>query len=103
MVLRVAGGRKLSENEDMDNPDNGFWAYFIPSNVSSLSRITQFMALLAYCVFADESLKDIVKAVETFPNVKKIKDGDKLKCMIFACILRFSQGVLATIVVLLLV
>lgn len=103
MVLRVAGGKKLSENEDMDNPDNGFFSYFIPSNVSSLSRMTQFLALLSYCVFADDSLKDIVKAVETFPNFAKAKPEDKVGWMVVSSALRFSQGALATVVVLLLV
>ncbi len=103
MVLKVAGGKRLSENEEMDNPDNGFLSYFIPSNVSSLGRITQFLALLSYSIFADDSLKDVVTAVETFPSVSKAKEGDKVYCMLFSCLLRFSQGVLATIVVLLLV
>ena len=103
MVLKVAGGKKLSENEDMDNPDNGFLSYFIPSNVSSLSRMTQFMALASYSFFADDSLKDVVKAVETFPKLSKVQPGDKVNCMIFSCFLRFSQGILATMVVFLLV
>ena len=65
--------------------------------------MTQFLALLSYCLFADDSLKDIVKAVETFPNFAKAKEGDKIGPMVFSCFLRFTQGTLATIVVLLLV
>ena len=61
------------------------------------------MALLSYCIFADESLKDIVTAVETFPKFCKAKEGDKVRCMVFSCVLRFTQGMLATFVVLLLV
>ncbi len=103
MVLKVAGGKRFSENEEVDNPDIGFLAYFIPSNVSSLGRVTQFLALLSYSMFADDSLKDVVKAVETFPTISKAKDGDKVRCLLFSCLLRFSQGILATFVVLLLV
>jgi len=100
--MRVAS-KKFSTTEDSDNPDEGFLSIFIPSNVEPLSRATQFMALLSYCVFADESLKDIVTAVETFPKFSKVKEGDKIRCMVFSCVLRFTQGILATVVVLLLV
>ena len=101
-MLRVAS-KKLSTNEDTDNPDSGFMSAFVPSNVNNLARATQFMALLSYCIFADESLKDIVTAVETFPKFCKAKEGDKVRCMVFSCVLRFTQGMLATFVVLLLV
>ena len=77
--------------------------YFIPSNVSALSRMTQFVALISYCVFADDSLKDIVTAIEMFPRFDRVTRDDKIYCMLFSCCLRFSQGVLASIVVLLLV
>ena len=93
----------FSKTDDLDNPDQGFWARFIPANLSSLSRIIQFMALSSYCIFADESLKDVATAVETFPTYSKLKKGDKFGRMVFSCALRFSQGALATIVVLLLV
>jgi hypothetical protein len=102
LVLRVASP-KLSTNEDTDNPDDGFWAQFIPSNVGGLSRVTQFMALTSYCIFADESLKDIVTAVETWPKFVKAKPGDKVRLIMLSCSLRFAQGMLATISVVLLV
>jgi len=102
LVLRVAS-KKLSRNEDTDNPDTGFLSAFVPANVDKLSRATQFMALLSYCVFADDGLKDVVTAVETFPKFSKAKEGDKIRCMVFSCVLRFTQGMLAIIVVLLLV
>lgn len=106
MVLRVIHP-KLSTNENDDNPDAGlegsFWAYFVPANAGNLSKATQFMALITYCVFADESLKDICTAVETFPNFRRVKPGDKVGLIITSCILRLLQGVLATFVVFLLV
>ncbi len=98
MVMRVADG-----NDDVDNPEEGIVARFIPSNVSGLSRFAQYMALLSYCIFADASVLDVVKAVETFPNSTNAKSGDKIGRMIFSCVLRLSQGVFATIVALLLV
>ena len=98
MVMRVLEG-----NDEVDNPGESMFASFIPSNVSRLSRFTQAMALLSYCIFADASVLDVVKAVETFPNSTNAKSGDKIGCMIFSCVLRLSQGLLAIIVALLLV
>lgn len=106
MVLHVIHP-KLSTSENDDNPDAGqsyaFWGNFIPSGSGNLSKATQFMALITYCVFADESLKDIVTAVETFPNFKRIKQGDKVHLIILSCLLRLIQGLLASFVVFLLV
>eukprot|EP00535_Pseudo-nitzschia_heimii_P001540 CAMPEP_0197186162 /NCGR_PEP_ID=MMETSP1423-20130617/13332_1 /TAXON_ID=476441 /ORGANISM="Pseudo-nitzschia heimii, Strain UNC1101" /LENGTH=1231 /DNA_ID=CAMNT_0042637391 /DNA_START=214 /DNA_END=3905 /DNA_ORIENTATION=+ len=101
MVLRVIS--KYSTNEDTDNPSRDSSFNFIPSNVSGLSRITQFMALLSYCVFADDSLKDIVTAIEMFPRFDRAARDDMVHHMVFSCVLRFTQGVLATVCVLLLV
>jgi hypothetical protein len=92
-----------SKKKDIDNPSDDMIASFIPSNVGSLTRATQFCAILSYCVFADESLKDVVTAVETFPRFDKAKPGDKTRCMVFSCTLRFVQGSLAILAVLLLV
>lgn len=107
----------LSTNEDVYNPDEQvggggrfplakvaqFLAIFIPPNVPILARVTQFMAILCYCAFADESLRDVVTAVETFPRFDQAKPGDKVRCMVVSSFLRFTQGMLATIVVVLLV
>jgi hypothetical protein len=94
---------KLTTNENDDNPEQGFWAKFIPANSGDLSKATQFIALISYCTFADESLKDIVTAVETFPKFSRAKPGDKVYLMVLSCALRLLQGLLATIVVFLLV
>ena len=69
----------------MDNPD----ANFIPANVTVLTRAVQFTALLSYCIFADESMRDIVKAVELFPQYRTAKVGDKTKYTTLACVLRY--------------
>eukprot|EP00536_Pseudo-nitzschia_multiseries_P016330 jgi/Psemu1/220980/e_gw1.1078.1.1 len=102
LVLRVASP-KLSTNEDTDNPDNTWIANFIPSNVATITRGTQFLAILSYCIFADESLKDVVTAVEMWPTMSKAKPEDRAWLILTSCLFRFSQGLLATIVVLLLV
>jgi hypothetical protein len=82
---------------DVANPDSGFLSDFIPSNVPALARTTQFFAILSYCIFADESVKDVVTAVETFPKFNKAKPGDKVRCMVFSCALRFTQGMVSLI------
>jgi len=89
-VLRVAHP-SLSTNENDDNPDKGFWANFVPANANPLAKATQYMALLSYCIFADDSLKDMITAVETFPNFKRVQPGDKVNWLILSCVLRFSQ------------
>ena len=101
MIMRVMS--RWSTNEDTDNPDVGTFFDFIPANNPALCKITQFVALIAYCVFADESLKDIVTAIETFPNFQKANKEDKIFCMVASCVLRCLQGMLASLVVLLLV
>jgi len=90
-------------NEDTDNPDKSLLSTFIPSNVDKLTRWTQFMAMFSYCIFADESLKDIVTAVELWPQFSKVKTGDKVGLIMLSSILRFIQGMLGTSVALLLV
>eukprot|EP00531_Pseudo-nitzschia_arenysensis_P000586 CAMPEP_0116127834 /NCGR_PEP_ID=MMETSP0329-20121206/7043_1 /TAXON_ID=697910 /ORGANISM="Pseudo-nitzschia arenysensis, Strain B593" /LENGTH=1048 /DNA_ID=CAMNT_0003621943 /DNA_START=256 /DNA_END=3405 /DNA_ORIENTATION=+ len=107
LVLRVAHPT-LSTNENDDNPDEddtgGFaFAKFVPSNNNTLSRWTQYMALLSYCFFADASVKDVVTAVETFPRFSRAKPGDKVWLIVLSCVLRLFQGLLSTIVVFLLV
>ena len=84
----------------MGNPDDGMLADFIPANVPPLARATQFFAILSYCIFADESVKDVVTAVETFPKFNRAKPDDKVRCMVFSCTLRFIQGMVSLISVL---
>ena len=73
-------------------------------NVTVSTRAVQFTALIFYCIFADESMRDIVKAVELFPQYRTAKVGDKTKYMTLAwCVLRYIQGVTAASVTLLLV
>mmetsp|Transcript_5067 Transcript_5067/g.9753 ORF Transcript_5067/g.9753 Transcript_5067/m.9753 type:complete len:901 (-) Transcript_5067:222-2924(-) len=61
------------------------------------------MAMLSYCIFADESVKDTVTAVELWPKIKKVRKDDNVHRIMLSCAMRFFQGMLATLVVLLLV
>ena len=57
LSLRVVVPR-LTAVADVDNPDEGFLTDFTPANASILTKTTQFMCLISYCVFAGESVKD---------------------------------------------
>jgi hypothetical protein len=108
MVLSVIHP-KWSSNGDGDNPDGGrgslleILAEFVPSHVSPLVRATQITATLSYIIFADSTVLDVVTAVELFPRFNQTTIDDKLGCMVFASILRLSQGILAITVTLLLI
>lgn len=100
MILSKAS-KKMSANEDVDNPEegNGFHASFIPAEVSLIVRTTQFFALLAFVVFADETMQDFVSAVEFFPwKFRWSNSWDMVSCF-----LRLTQSTFASLTVLLLV
>jgi len=88
---------------EIDNPSETWVARFIPSNVTSLVRATQVTALLSYCMFADSSLKDCIMAVELFPRMARATKEDMAHLQVFACLLRFFQGLLAIAATLLLI
>jgi len=98
MVLSVLHP-KWNDNGDTDNPGSDILASFIPTNSTPLVQASQFLALLSYIVFADASFWDVARSVETFP----ICSGEATKCMVFSCVLRFSQGLTAMFVTLLLI
>jgi hypothetical protein len=108
MVLSVTHPN-WSSNGDGDNPDAGRdnfvqrIARSIPTNVSPLVRATQVTAILSYFVFADSTVLDVVMAVELFPRFEQATSEDKVGCMVFASILRLSQGIFAITVTLLLI
>ena len=91
---------------DVDNPaqnSSNTLATFIPAKASIVTMITQFMCMVSYTAFVDESLQDLVTAVETFPNIWRAEPGDKVFRMAFSCFLRFTQGLGCTVVVVLLI
>jgi hypothetical protein len=108
MVLSVTHP-DWSSNGEGDNPDGGRGsifariAAFVPSHVSPLVRATQITATLSYVIFADSTVLDVVTAVELFPRFNQATSDDKLGCMVFASILRLSQGIFAITVTLLLI
>lgn len=100
MILSVMW-KDVSNNGDVDNPDDDFLAKFIPANVGNIVFTTQIVTLLAYVIFADSSMLDITLAVGLFPRRSQADPDDKTTCMVLSCILRGIQGILATIAVLL--
>jgi len=96
--------RNMRNDGEIDNPSDGFFASFIPANVTTLVAATQTTAVLSYCVFADSSLKDCVLAVELFPRFDRFNKGnDRVTLMALSSVLRFSQGFLAILATLLLI
>jgi len=94
-MMLSKGYEKMSANGDVDNPETSF----IPANASWTVRATQILALVAYVLFADESLNDIFIAFETFPNSL----GNVSFCHVLSCLLRGLQGFMAAVAVLFLV
>ena len=68
-----------------------------------LCRIAQVLLLLAYVMFPNSTLQDIIKAIQLFPMRCTKEDDAPVGCIRIACILRFIQGNFAIIVVFLLV
>jgi len=95
--------RKLAFNEEVDNPDEEdlFFAGFIPANVSMIVKITQFVAISAYILFAEDSISDVVDAVRFYP-LTPIFSTDHLFVKV-SCVFRLIQGLGACITALLLV
>jgi len=89
--------------EDVDNPDEGFLAKFIPADVAPIVKTTQIMAIFVYVVFADSSLQDIATAANTFPRYSQSTNQDRTRRMALSAILRGIQGILASLSVFLLV
>eukprot|EP00536_Pseudo-nitzschia_multiseries_P018852 jgi/Psemu1/116984/gw1.3244.2.1 len=106
MILSVVYPKMRTAGE-VDNPsseDSGFGT-FIPSNVTDLVRTTQIAAILSYMIFADASLMDICTGIDMLPPLFQSNGYDKfyLGRIVFACILRCIQGILAVFAVFLLV
>ena len=87
--------RTLSNNEDIDNPDQDrsgiHWGSFIPANASVIVRITQFMVVLAFILFGGESLLDLTEGMMYF----KMHFGPEYFWVRVCNILKALQGFLA--------
>jgi len=92
--------RSMSANEDIDNPDETGFAEYMPANASLVVRATQYVSIFAFVIFAEDSIGDVVDAVRFFPL--PVWSTENLFVSL-ACVMRFSQGVLACFTVFLLV
>lgn len=96
--------RSMSANEDVDNAEkdneNYVFAQFIPANSSIIVKITQFMAIMAFLLFAEDSVNDVVAGVRYFPL--PLWSTEKMWVRI-SCIFRIIQGVSSCFTALLLV
>ena len=86
-----------------DNPGNNFFSHFIPPNANTVTRATQILSLIVFCVFPEASVQDVVTATQIFPWKISRKVHDRVWCLRFSCFLRWLQGVLAIATVWLLV
>lgn len=67
-------------------------------------RVAQGISLLAYVVFPNSTLNDIIKAIQLFPMSAASADKDvPVACIRISCILRGVQGLFALLIVFLLV
>ena len=93
----------LSQNEDIDNPDQSKDSFnggsFIPANASVMVRMTQFVAVLSFVVIGGDSLHDFTEAVMDFPR----SCNRKYVWLQVSCVLRGLQGLLACVTAILLV
>ena len=95
---------------EIDNPDQGkggimaFFADFTPANSTPIVRWAQVVSLAAYAIYPGSSLKDIVRAIQLFPQSSSIREANHpIGYLRLSCILRLSQGITALAVILLLV
>ena len=102
MILSVVNQNWRTGKVD-DNPWDGGLADLIVTEVSPLLRGAQCISLLTFVLFADSSTMDIITAVHTFPAFSLAVIGDHVFFAIVSCFLRFSQGIFATAVAVILV
>jgi len=105
---------KLRTTGEVDNPgiwwnwlgEQGEWpgGEIFPAKCSSIVRATQIVSIMAYIFVPGASLSDITGAFELFPTfITRPNPDGKLSRLRFACILRLTQGLLATLGVFVLV
>ena len=88
--------RTMSANEDVDNAqkDNStyLFAQFIPANATIVVKVTQYVAILAFLLFAEDSVNDVVDGVRFLPL--PFWTTDKIWVSL-SCFFRFFQGLSA--------
>ncbi len=89
-------------NTSSGNPDDNWFAYFIPPNATQYVRAAQFVAIFAFVTFKDSNLDDITVALELYPRLFNL-DSDEKSRLTFSCTLRLLQGMTSVTAVALLV
>ena len=102
LLLLIVGGtmKKYGTVEDSGNPADTGFARFIPPNASTIVRASQVLSLLAYVVFPQSTLQDVVNAFRFWSSGDSC---DPVWCIRFSCALKGFQGVTAIIAAWLLV
>lgn len=102
LILMICSkvNRSMSANEDIDNPNEEGFSEYMPANASLVVRTTQFVAIFAFVIFAEDSIGDVVNAVRFLPLPFW---STKHLWVSVACFFSFAQGILACFTVFLLV
>lgn len=70
---------------------------FVPADLEEIVIYCQFVAILAFVYFADNSMNDIITALNMFPNFEKAQPEDNVLGMILASSFRLLQGLIACV------
>jgi len=69
-----------------------------PADVDGFVRISQLLSIVVYVFFSDESMKDMIIAVNMYPiSLKYAQKGDRVYNLILTSTLRLIQGLLAAV------
>lgn len=97
MILNIVAPKYSSTDVgDGDHP-------FIPGDVETVVKVAQYLAIVSFIFFADDTILDVVTGVDMLPLLSKKKKEDKIGCLYLSSFLRFFQGGLATLVSFLLI
>ena len=94
---------KISLAGEIDNPESGWLGNVFHSNSSELLQATQIISIIAYVFFPDASVSDVTEAVKLFPRFDRPDPKHQARGLALSCSLKFLQGTLANLTVLLLV
>jgi hypothetical protein len=86
-----------TDNADAENDGFVLFAKFTASNANPIVKVTQFVSIAAYVIFPSTSVMDIVAALQMFPRLSDVSVEDPVKCMLFSCLCRGVQGLLAVL------
>lgn len=84
-----------------DNSDGSH--IFVPGDVEPVVKFCQYLAVLAFALFADDSIMDVITSIDMFPRFSKVTKEDNVFLNLLANFLRATQGGLAIVVSFLLI